>query len=198
MIHSVTSDFENASTETIAIGAPPLPVRFLVDSATVYRGLTDLFRAAHVDSSRIAPDLTPFWRTDEPRRLQWLINDERFGQILRDLRTVPDFAALAVVDANDARIPIGSPMRKVSRRGDAIALTRSGEEVPFRDEGDVREDVAPLNRLAELMSSMQMPEGLKHAAAPGIVRTAAIRLLRIIILFVLIVGGIAMIVWLMK
>jgi hypothetical protein len=190
ILDSVTHVWQNASFETIAIDSPASPVRFLVDQATVYRGVSDLFAAARVDSSRIAPDLTPFWRSDEPQRLQSLIDDERFGRILLELRTVPDFAALVVVDANDARIPVGSPMRKVPRRGDAIALTRSGEEVPFRDERDVEEDVARMTRLRDLLTSIQFPETLAHAAAPGLARTALTRTLRILILFALIIAGI--------
>ncbi len=186
---SVTHVWQNASFETIAIDAPALPVRFLVDAATVYRGTSDLFRAARVDSSRTAADLAPFWRTDEPSRLQWLLNDERFGRIFLELRTVPDFAALAIVDSNDQRIPIGSPMRKVPRSGDAIALTRSGEEVPFRDERDVEGDVARLTRLRDLLASMQLPETLQRGATPGLARTALSRVLRIIILFLAIVAG---------
>src|SRR5438477_7142310 len=53
---------ENASFETIAIDAPRLPVRFLVDAGTIYRGMTDLFASARVDSSQAAADLAPYWR----------------------------------------------------------------------------------------------------------------------------------------
>lgn len=179
----------DSSYESIAIDAPPLQVRFLVDNALVYRGQSDLYRAAKVNTSRFAPDLQPYWRSDEPKRLQILLNDDRFARILYDLRSTPDFVALMVASRGDQRIPIGSPARRLHTEGDVIVLTRSGAEVPYRDERDALDDITRLARLRDLLASISIPETLKRGETPGLILTSLSRVLRMIILFFGLIGG---------
>jgi hypothetical protein len=178
----------NASSETIAFeSGGPLGVRFLVDAAHVYRGVSDLFHGAKVTEPIAAPDLAPFWRSDEPERLQALVRDTRFARILEELRTIPDFAALAAASTEDARISMATLGRSPGR--DALILTRSGFQVPFRDEHDVDRDLEILTRLRELFASLPISDALERASVPTKAATYTTRGLRTVgMLFVALAG----------
>jgi len=177
----------NASSETINLESRPLSVRFLVDAAYVYRGVSDLFRGVKVTEPIAAPDLAPFWRSDEPERLQALVRDTRFARILEELRTIPDFAALAVASTEDGRISMGALGRSPSH--DALILTRSGFQVPFRDEHDVDRDLEILTRLPELFASLPISDALERASVPSKAATYTARGLRTVgMLFVALAG----------
>jgi hypothetical protein len=163
-------------TETISLESSPARVRFLVDAAHIYRGSSDLFHAAEVEAPIAAPDLAPFWRSDEPERLQMLVRDQSFARILEELRTIPDFAALAVASTEDPRISVGRMVRSLER--DAVVLTRSGLEVPYRDERDVERDLEILTRLRELLIALPLSDNSEHAAVPSRTATYAARGLR--------------------
>jgi hypothetical protein len=169
--------------ETIVLESPPSRVRFLVDAENIYRGVSDLFHATKLEAPVAAPDLAPFWRSDEPERLQLLARDERFARLLEELRTIPDFAALAVASTADSRMSVGRMSRNPER--DAVVLTRWGLEVPYRDDHDVERDLDVLTRLRELLVSLPLSDALEHAAVPSKAATYATRGLRTVgVLFV--------------
>ncbi|HEY8848272.1 MAG TPA: hypothetical protein VIO12_03200 [Thermoanaerobaculia bacterium] len=171
------------ASETIVLESPPARVRFLVDALNVYRGVSDLFHAVKLEAPIAAPDLAPFWRSDEPERLQVLARDERFARILTELRTAPDFAALAVASTEDGRISTGKLGRAPNR--DALFLTRSGFEVPYRDDHDVERDLEILTSLRELLLSMSFSDALERALVPSTAATYAKRAFRTVgVLFV--------------
>ena len=68
---------------------------------------------------------------------------------------------------------------------DAVVLTRSGFEVPYRDDHDVERDLEVLTRLRELLVSLPLSDGFERATVPSTTATFASRGLRTIsLLFV--------------
>jgi hypothetical protein len=82
---------------------------------------------------------------------------------------------------------------------DALILTRSGFQVPFRDEHDVDRDLEILTRLRELFASLPISDALERASVPSKTATYAARGLRTVgMLFVALAGVLLLMVFVIR
>jgi hypothetical protein len=153
--------------EIIALQMPrEVCCRFILDE-DVYRGNSMLFKPIRLRGSMGFEKGPPFWRSDEPERLELLKRNAEFREITHSIEHSADFGALTVCGARDIRLPADSPARDFEGNTDVIMLHRSGEDVAGRDEAALTKDLDRLARLRDLLITNPFQTELPRAPIGG-------------------------------